>query len=32
MDTFQLFVVALILVANVELALIITRLGQQPKK
>lgn len=28
MTTFEVFVVALILVANVELALIITRLGQ----
>lgn len=27
MNTFEVFVVALILVANVELALIITRLG-----
>jgi hypothetical protein len=29
MNTFEVFVVALILVANVELALIITRLGQK---
>jgi len=31
MSTFEVFVCALILVANVELALIITRLGQMKK-